>query len=289
MKTLIEIKRNAEPHWVGNGFPVRTVFSTHDAGRHISPFLMLDYAGPAMFSPSDEQRGVGEHPHRGFETVTIVYQGELEHADSAGNHGKIGPGDVQWMTAASGVVHEEWHARAFAKRGGALEMVQLWVNLPAKDKMSPPRYQEILNRKIPSVGLNGAGTARVIAGEFRGVKGPAHTFTPLNLWDVRVSAGKRVELAIPDGYTTLVLVQKGTAVVNGSETVSETDLAIFDRRGDQISIEARNDSTILVLSGEPINEPVASYGPFVMNTEAEIRQAILDYQSGKMGHLAGTN
>src|ERR1043165_8553989 len=173
MKKLLRIKRNTDTHWVGNGFPVRTVFSSHDMGRHISPFLMLDYAGPAEFSPSGEKRGVGEHPHRGFETVTIVYQGELEHRDSAGNHGRIGPGDVQWMTAASGVVHEEWHEQAFTRRGGVLEMVQLWVNLPAKDKKSPPRYQEILNQKIPSVELIGAGTARVIAGDFQGVKGPA--------------------------------------------------------------------------------------------------------------------
>jgi redox-sensitive bicupin YhaK (pirin superfamily) len=286
MKKLLRIKRNTDTHWVGNGFPVRTVFSSHDMGRHISPFLMLDYAGPAEFSPSGEKRGVGEHPHRGFETVTIVYQGELEHRDSAGNHGRIGPGDVQWMTAASGVVHEEWHEQEFTKRGGVLEMIQLWVNLPAKDKKSPPRYQEILNQKIPSVELNGAGTARVIAGDFQGVKGPAHTFTPLNLWDLRLKAGKRVELQIPDGYTTLVLVLKGKAAMNDAQTAGASDLAVFDRSGAGITIEATEDSTVLVLSGEPINESVASYGPFVMNTESEIREAIVDYQSGRMGHLS---
>jgi hypothetical protein len=285
MKKLIGINRDADAHWVGNGFPVRTIFSFQTFGQCISPFLLLDYAGPAEFPPSEQPRGVGEHPHRGFEAVTIVYQGELEHRDSAGNHGTIGPGDVQWMTAASGVVHEEWHERAFGRRGGTLEMVQLWVNLPAKDKMSPPGYQEIRDRQIPAVNLDG-GTARVIAGEFRGVKGPARTFTPVNLWDVRLKAGNRAEMTFPDGYTTLVLVLKGKAAMNSSETAGETDLAIFDRSGDRITVEASEDATLLVLSGEPINEPVVSYGPFVMNTQEEIRQAIRDYQSGRMGHVS---
>lgn len=289
MKNLITIKRTPHVHWVGNGFPVRTVFSTHDLAKHISPFLMLDYAGPAEFAPSNEQRGVGEHPHRGFETVTIVYQGELEHRDSAGNHGRIGAGDVQWMTAASGVVHEEWHEQAFTRRGGVLEMVQLWVNLPKKDKMSAPRYQEILSAKIPTVNLNGAGTLRVIAGEFQGAKGAARTFTPLSLWDVRLNAGKRVEFKIPNGHTALALVLHGSATFNDSQSAAATDVAVFERSGDQITVEANEDSTILVLSGEPINEPVASYGPFVMNTESEIRQAIVDYQAGRMGHLANAS
>ncbi|AGA27981.1 pirin family protein [Singulisphaera acidiphila] len=286
MKTLVAVNRDADTHWVGNGFPVRTLFSPQTLGEWISPFLMLDYAGPAEFPPSDEPRGVGEHPHRGFETVTIVYQGELEHRDSAGNHGKIGPGDVQWMTAASGVVHEEWHEQAFTKQGGVLEMVQLWVNLPAKDKMSPPRYQEILSRQIPVIDLDGAGTARVIAGEFRGTKGPAQTFTPLNVWDVRLKAGHRTDLEFPAGSTALVLVLKGKAMMNGTEPADEADLAVFDREGGAVTVEAQVDSTLLVMSGEPIDEPVVSYGPFVMNTQAEIRQAISDYQSGKMGHLA---
>ncbi|HEY7156000.1 MAG TPA: pirin family protein [Gemmataceae bacterium] len=286
MKKLIGINRDADAHWVGDGFPVRTIFSFQTLGQCISPFLLLDYAGPAEFPPSEQPRGVGEHPHRGFETVTIVYQGELEHRDSAGNHGTIGPGDVQWMTAASGIVHEEWHERAFGRRGGTLEMVQLWVNLPAKDKKSPPGYQDIRDRQIPAVDLDGGGTARVIAGAFRGAKGPARTFTPVNVWDVRLKVGNRAEMTFPDGYTTLVLVLKGKAVMNGSETAGEADLAIFDRSGDRITVEATEDATLLVLSGEPINEPVVSYGPFVMNTQEEIRQAIRDYQSGRMGHVS---
>lgn len=285
MKKLIGINRDADMHWVGNGFPVRTIFSYQTLGQCISPFLMLDYAGPAEFPPSEERRGVGEHPHRGFETVTIVYQGEVEHHDSAGNHGQIGPGDVQWMTAASGVVHEEWQSQAFVRRGGVLEMVQLWVNLPAKYKMSPPKYQEILSRQIPACALPAGGTARVIAGEFHGVTGPAKTFTPVTLLDLRLQAGNRLELNLPDGYTTLALVLRGKALMNGTETAGEADLAIFERTGDNVRIEAHDDTTLLVLGGEPIGEPVVSYGPFVMNTEHEIRQALQDYKNGRMGHI----
>jgi redox-sensitive bicupin YhaK (pirin superfamily) len=285
MKKLVGINRDADAHWVGNGFPVRTIFSYQTLGQCISPFLLLDYAGPAEFPPSDQPRGVGEHPHRGFETVTIVYQGELEHRDSAGNHGKVGPGDVQWMTAASGVVHEEWHEQAFTKRGGVLEMVQLWVNLPAKVKMSPPRYQEILDKHIPVVNLDGGGSARVIAGEFRGAKGPAKTFSPVTVLDLRLKAGTRTEITFADGYTTLVLVLRGNVVMNAAEVAGEADLAIFDRAGDRFVVEAQRGASLLVLGGEPINEPVVSYGPFVMNTQEEIRQAIRDYQSGRMGHL----
>jgi redox-sensitive bicupin YhaK (pirin superfamily) len=285
MKRLIGIERDADAHWVGNGFPVRTIFSYQTLGQCISPFLLLDYAGPAEFPPSNQPRGVGEHPHRGFETVTIVYQGELEHRDSAGNHGKIGPGDVQWMTAASGVVHEEWHEQAFTRRGGVLEMVQLWVNLPAKDKMSQPRYQEILDKDIPVVSLNGGGSVRVIAGEFRGAKGPAKTFTPVTVLDRRLKGGSRTEVAFPDGYTTLVLVLKGKAAMNGAETAREADLAIFDRAGEGFAVEAKEDATLLVMGGTPIDEPVVSYGPFVMNTQEEIRQAMRDYQSGRMGRI----
>jgi quercetin 2,3-dioxygenase len=285
VKKLIGINRDADAHWVGNGFPVRTIFSYQSLGQCISPFLMLDYAGPAEFPPSDQPRGVGEHPHRGFETVTVVYQGELEHRDSAGNHGKLGPGDVQWMTAASGVVHEEWHEQAFAKRGGVLEMVQLWVNLPAKDKMSSPRYQEVHDRQIPVVDLDGAGTARVIAGQFRGATGPARTFTPITVVDLRLKSKARVEVAFPEGHTTLALVLKGKATMNGAETAGEADLAIFDRAGDRFTVTADEDATLLLLGGEPIDEPVVSYGPFVMNTQEEIRQAVQDYRSGRMGHL----
>jgi hypothetical protein len=286
MKKLIRIQSSGSAHWVGNGFPVRSLFSHQTHGAQISPFLLLDYAGPAEFAPSDQPRGVGEHPHRGFETVTIVYQGELEHRDSAGNHGKIGPGDVQWMTAASGVVHEEWHEQAFTKRGGILEMVQLWVNLPAKDKMSPPRYQEILSRRIPTIPLNGAGAVRVIAGDFQGTQGPAKTFTPISVLDLSLKANGRAELALPDGHTALAVVRNGKVIMNGAEVAVHADLAIFARTGAGIAIEAKEDAAVLILSGEPINEPVVSYGPFVMNTQEEIQRAISDFQSGRMGRLA---
>ena len=289
MKKLIGITRNADAHWVGDGFPVRTLFSYQSHGSRISPFLLLDYAGPAVFKPADQPRGVDEHPHRGFETVTIVYQGELEHRDSAGNHGRIGAGDVQWMTAASGVVHEEKHAAEFAKKGGTLEMVQLWVNLPRSVKMSPPRYQTLLNDAIPVAELpNGAGRLRVIAGEYQGVRGPAETFTPINLYDLRLNAGHPATLTFPEGYTTGILVLRGEVVFNDSHGAQDADFALFDSMGQQLSIEAKGKegATLLVLNGQPIDEPVVGHGPFVMNTEEEIRQAIRDYQSGRMGRIA---
>ena len=286
MKKILEIRRDAPAHWVGDGFPVHTLFSYQDAGERYSPFLLLDYAGPAQFPPTEERRGVGEHPHRGFETVTIVYQGEVEHRDSAGNQGKIGPGDVQWMTAASGVVHEEMHSREFRRQGGTLEMVQLWVNLPAKDKMSPPGYQTILDRQIPRVILaEAAGTARVIAGEFQGLKGPARTFTPIHLWDVRVRGGCRAELPLPDGTTTLLVVLRGKVALNLADTAGESELVLLGREGEGLILDAREDASLLVLCGVPIDEPVAGYGPFVMNTQEEIRQAMEDYRTGRMGHL----
>ncbi len=287
MKRLVKIKRTAGKHWVGDGFPVRTLFSYDGMGAEMSPFLLLDYAGPAEFPPSLERHGVGEHPHRGFETVTIVYQGAVEHRDSSGNHGKIGPGDVQWMTAASGVVHEEFHAEEFTRLGGVLEMVQLWVNLPAKQKMSPPRYQEILDGHIPTVSLaDGAGTIRVIAGEFQGEKGPAITVTSMNVWDLKLNAGYSTELTLPEGYTTALVALSGTIKLNGSETAGAAELALFDGEGDLLSIECVDDSKVLLLCGEPIDEPIVGRGPFVMNTQEEIRQAVLDYQSGRMGHLS---
>jgi len=287
MKAIREITRNVPQHWVGDGFPVRSLFSYHSQPELVSPFLLLDYAGPYEFSPVSEPRGVGEHPHRGFETVTIVYQGELEHRDSGGNRGRIGPGDVQWMTAASGVVHEEFHEREFARRGGTLEMVQLWVNLPARLKMSSPRYQELLGKNIPTVALPGeAGTARVIAGELFGAHGPAQTYTPVHLWDLRLRAGKSLRLDVPDGYTTAIVVQKGEVVVNGEERVRGVDLIVFDRAGDNIELTGREDAMLLVLSGEPIDEPVVGHGPFVMNSAQEIREAFADFQHGRMGSLS---
>ncbi len=287
MKKVLRVQKAPEGHWVGDGFPVRTVFSYGNLGAAISPFLLLDYAGPAEFGPSDKPRGVEEHPHRGFETVTIVFQGELQHRDSGGNAGKIGPGDVQWMTAASGVVHEEKHADEFTRRGGKFEVVQLWVNLPAAQKMSTPRYQEIRAAQIPTIELeNGAGTARIIAGEFRGTRGPAQTFTPVNIWDLKLKAGKPVTLSVPSGFTTGLLVMQGKATVGGTHTAGEAEFAVLDQNDTDFAVEAAVDTTALLLSGQPIEEPVVSYGPFVMNTQDEIRQAITDYQSGRMGHLA---
>ncbi len=286
LKKLRCIQRSADRHWVGDGFPVRTLLAYPSLGSVISPFLLLDYAGPMEFPPSDARRGVGEHPHRGFETVTIVYEGEVEHRDSSGGGGMIGPGDVQWMTAASGLVHEEFHSRNYAQRGGLFEMVQLWVNLPAKHKMSAPRYQGILNNQIPSVSLSdGQGVVRVIAGEFSGVKGPAQTFTPIQVWDLRLMSGQRTDLEVPDGYTTILVVLKGDVRANGSEAIQAAEVGLFDRAGKGMQIDCAKDATILLLSGEPIGEPIVGQGPFVMNSPQEIRQAIADYQSGQMGRL----
>lgn len=286
MKSLLKVYSAPAGHWVGDGFPVRTIFSYQSLGEAISPFLLLDYAGPARFEPTDKPRGVEEHPHRGFETVTIVYQGRLDHRDSAGNHGTIGPGDVQWMTAASGVVHEEFHQSEFTRSGGVLEMVQLWVNLPAKFKMSAPKYQTLLDSDIPALSLSDGGTVRVIAGQFRGSKGPARTFTPIDLLDLRLARGARTELSLPEGHNTAILVLSGSLQLNASKITNDAELALFDRAGSEIAVEAQSDTIALVLSGEPIHEPIVGRGPFVMNTEEEIRQAIFDYQNGRMGALS---
>ena len=287
VKKLRCIQRSVDRHWVGDGFPVRTLFAYPNLGSVVTPFLLLDYAGPMEFSPTSERRGVGEHPHRGFETVTIVYHGEVEHRDSSGGGGSIGPGDVQWMTAASGLVHEEFHGRDFAKRGGMFEMVQLWVNLPAKDKMAPPRYQSILGSQIPTVALPDArGTVRVIAGEFAGATGPAKTFTPIQVWDLRLATDQPTDLAVPDGHTTALVVLRGAVRVNGSEAIGAAEVGLFDRKGTSVRIDSAKDATALLLSGEPIDEPIVGQGPFVMNTPQEIRRAIVDYQSGRMGRLS---
>ena len=286
-KKLLRILRNESQHWVGDGFPVRTLFSYSTLGPMVSPFLLFDYAGPMEFQPTRQRHGVGGHPHRGFETVTIVYSGEVEHRDSSGAGGKIGPGDVQWMTAASGLVHEEFHGRDFAKHGGVLEMVQLWVNLPAKDKMSPPHYQSILESQIPVIDLpENQGKVRVIAGEFEGVAGPAHTFTPINVWDLRLNNEQPIDLAVPDGYNTLLAVLKGSVRINNeTETINAAEVGLFTQAGGHIRINSASDTTALLLCGEPINEPIVGSGPFVMNTAEEIRQAMADYQSGKMGRI----
>jgi redox-sensitive bicupin YhaK (pirin superfamily) len=272
------------PHWVGDGFPVRSMFSYGDHGAQLSPFLLLDYAGPADFTPSTQPRGVGVHPHRGFETVTIVYEGEVAHRDSTGAGGLIGPGDVQWMTAASGILHEEFHSEAFSRSGGTLEMVQLWVNLPAKDKTAEPGYQTLLKGDIPSVDLaDGAGRVRVIAGDYEGQTGPARTFTPINIWDLRLGRDKTTTLALPEGHTVALAVLGGTVLVNDEAVVREAQLVSFARTGGAITLEANNEATVLVLSGAPINEPMVAHGPFVMNTVGEIKQAMLDFEQGRFG------
>jgi len=271
-------------HWVGNGFPVRSVLDYNGLGRELSPFLLLDYAAPYPFPPGNEKRGVGAHPHKGFETVTVAYQGELEHRDSSGGGGKIGAGDVQWMTAGKGIVHEEFHSTAFTKQGGTLQMVQLWVNLRAKDKSAPPGYQTLLKDQIPNVALpQNAGVVRVIAGEFAGQKGPARTFTPINLWDVNLRAGGTAELPLPDGHTTALLVLSGKVKLDEERKAGEGGLPIFSRAGNGIALKATTDAKLLVMGGEPIAEPVVGHGPFVMNSRAEIQQAFQDYQLGRMG------
>jgi redox-sensitive bicupin YhaK (pirin superfamily) len=286
MKTVIGRFGNERGHWVGDGFPVRSLFSYNAQGNAVSPFLLLDYAGPHVFEPTDARRGVGEHPHRGFETVTIVYDGEVEHRDSSGAGGVIGPGDVQWMTAAGGVIHEEFHSRGFAKAGGPFKVVQLWVNLPAKDKMTAPGYQPITSSAIPVVDLaDGAGRARIIAGDFAGTKGPARTFTPINVWDVRLNRDAEVTLDLPDGHTSMLVVLSGHVTVNGGEPAGAAEVLLLDRAGSGAVVAADADAEILVLTGEPIDEPIAGYGPFVMNTEAEIRQAIDDFNSGRFGRI----
>jgi len=286
MKKLLRIHQSSGLHWVGNGFPVRSVFDYNGLARELSPFLLLDYAAPHQFPPGNEKRGVGAHPHKGFETVTIAYQGEIEHRDSSGGGGKIGPGDVQWMTAGNGIVHEEFHSRDFSRKGGTFQMVQLWVNLRAKDKSAKPGYQTLLKAQIPVVELPGdAGTVRVIAGDYNSTKGAAKTFSPINLWDVTLRAGKSVELPLPDGHTTTFLVQSGEVLVNGGSRAGEGDLAIFARDGNGITVKANTDARLLVMDGEPFAEPVVGHGPFVMNSRAEIQQAFEDYQLGRMGEL----
>ena len=286
-KDILGIYQPGSTHMVGDGFPVRNLFPSNELDRDVDPFLMLDYAGPQFFPATEHPRGVGEHPHRGFETVTIVYEGLVAHRDSAGNAGVIGPGDVQWMTAASGIVHEEMHEKKWAKKGGTLHAIQLWVNLPQANKMSAPGYQTILNADIPAIDLDrGAGRLRVIAGSFQGRRGPARTFTPIELYDLKLSAERHAQLNVPDGYSTAVFVLQGRASINGSQLAGEAELVVCKRNGSQVTIEAKEDSRLLVMSGQPIEEPIARYGPFVMNTKAELIEAVQDYQAGRMGHLS---
>lgn len=286
MKKVLGRYGNDRGHWVGDGFPVRSLFSYDSVGKQVSPFLLLDYAGPHNFEPTDKRRGVGQHPHRGFETVTIVYDGEVEHRDSTGQGGIIGPGDVQWMTAGGGILHEEFHSPAFARTGGPFRMVQLWVNLPAKDKMTRPGYQSILNADIPTVPLPGnTGTARIIAGAMDASNGPASTFTPINVWDVRLNRDTETTLNLPEGHTSIVVVLSGHVTVNGDQPAGAAEALLLDRQGDSVTLHADADAVLLVLTGEPIDEPIVGYGPFVMNSEDEIRQAVTDFNTGRFGNI----
>jgi redox-sensitive bicupin YhaK (pirin superfamily) len=286
MKQLTFIKRSNGSHWVGDGFPVQNIFSYSDIADELSPFLLMDYAGPTNFPPTTRKLGVGQHPHRGFETVTIVYEGGVSHRDSSGGGGSIGPGDVQWMTAASGLIHEEYHSPEFAAQGGAFEMVQLWVNLPAKDKMAAPGYKGITADQIPAVALpDQAGTARIIAGHYGDTRGPAHSFTPMNVWDLRLKARHRVALDLPAGHTTALFVLRG-AIRVGEHPVGTAELAVMAREGSQLIFDVSEDSTLLLLSGAPLNEPIVGQGPFVMNTREEIAQAIRDFNSGHFGQIS---
>ena len=286
MKTVLGIHSNPRGHWVGDGFPVRSLFDYQGLGRELSPFLMLDYAGPADFAPAARPRGVGQHPHRGFETVTIVYEGEVAHRDSTGQGGVIGPGDVQWMTAGAGILHEEFHSETFTRQGGRLHMVQLWVNLPARDKMTPPGYQAILDAQIPRVALEGgAGEVRVIAGTFGQTTGAASTFTPMQVLDLNLKAGHMACLPAHEGWNTALVLLDGDVRVAGEAASGPAQLVVLSQPGDALEIEALTDVKALLLSGQPLNEPIVGHGPFVMNTPQEIRQAIVDFNSGKFGSM----
>lgn len=286
MRKIISKSTAPSGHWVGDGFPVRSLFSHMSGSNDNTPFLMLDYAGPLGFEPTTKPRGVGVHPHKGFETVTIVYQGEVEHGDSTGRGGVIREGDVQWMTAANGILHKEFHSEDFTRKGGTLEMVQLWVNLPAADKSAEPGYQAITDAEIPSVDLpDGAGRVRVIAGSFDGTDGPARTFTPIDVWDTRLNAGKSATFSPEDGHNVIVVVLEGKVTLNGDTRLEGAAQARLSRDGGSFTVAAETDAKLLILAGAPIDEPVAAYGPFVMNTETEIRQAINDFNAGRFGRL----
>lgn len=286
VRKLEGIYRAPGLHWVGNGFRVSGVFSAiPGAAKKLSPFLMLDYHPTYSYSPTESPRGVGVHPHRGFETVTLAWQGSIAHHDSAGGGGVIGPGDVQWMTAASGILHKEYHEESYARRGGPFQMAQLWVNLPRAHKMSPPRYQGIVADRMGVVTLpHGWGSVRVVAGEYQGAKGPAETFTKIDVLDVRLNAGGRLDLAFPAHHNLGLLVMKGDIAIDGVRAALH-DFAVFQNAGERVCVEAESEAHLLVLSGEPIDEPIVQYGPFVMSTEREIQQAFADFDSGKFGHL----
>ncbi len=286
-KKIIKIVLPREKHWVGDGFYVSSIFSMHSEEiKHISSFLLLDHAAPTYFPPTDKKLGVGEHPHRGFETVTMAIKGEVEHRDSSGGGGKISTGGVQWMTAGSGVVHDEFHSRDFAERGGEFEMVQLWVNLPAKYKMTRPRYQSLNKKDFPIVRLqDGTTKVKIIAGNFGGSSSPTETFTKINIYEVEGHQNSEVKLNFDDGTNTLILQLAGNSII-GDQHLEKGYLGIFGRSGVSINLKTTEDSKLLILNGEPIEEPLEAYGPFVMNTREELKVAFRDFQEGKMGSLA---
>ncbi|NOU92699.1 pirin family protein [Paenibacillus sp. LMG 31456] len=286
LRTIEGIYKGAPFHMVGDGFRVSNYFpSGTNFGQRFSPFILMDYNAPFVFPPSEQVKGVGAHPHRGFETVTIDYEGYVEHHDNHGNHGIIGPGDVQWMTAGSGLLHKEYHEKEFSKRGGLFQMIQLWVNLPRANKMHAPKYQELLSGNMGRIKLpDDGGEVRVIAGEYNGVPGPAQTFTPIHLFDISFKANGQAQFELPSTFNTAALVLKGTAQLNGTQLAQSGDFILFDNTPGNIVIEGQTDDTlVIILSGEPIDEPIYQHGPFVMNSKEEIMEAFKDFQAGKMG------
>lgn len=287
-KQVQQILPPPAPHMVGDGFRVHNFFpGGYNMGeKRMSPFFLMDYNSKIDFSPRENPRGVGVHPHRGFETVTIAYQGRVAHHDSAGNSGIIGEGDVQWMSAASGILHKEYHEEQYSRTGGPFQMVQLWVNLPAKDKMSAPKYQSITRDKMGKFELpDDAGTIEVIAGDYNNVKGPAKTFTPIYMYNARLKKGGKATFNFPPNFNTGILVVEGSIKVNNSDLATVDHFVLFKNEGETIEAEAMENSILLVLSGEPIDEPIAAYGPFLMNTRDELVQAVDDFNHGKFGHL----
>ena len=297
MRNVRRIYQANSQHWVGDGFLVQPLFSHIDENKQTDPFLMLDYGAPMEFAPNNtgRARGVGQHPHKGFETVTIAYHGEVAHRDSTGGGGVIKEGDVQWMTAGAGIIHEEFHSDAFSERGGLFEMVQLWVNLPAKDKNTPARYQHLAKEQIPVLELpNSAGHVRVIAGEYTGAyadehggaRGPAQTFTEMNVWDMVLHAGASASLSLPETHNLSMVVLRGDVTFNGTHIAHAGELVSFETQSGAIELQAgASEVKILLLSGVPIDEPIVGYGPFVMNTADEIRQAINDFNQGRFGAI----
>lgn len=285
-KTIDKVIKPGTPHFVGDGFRVHNFIPASYSMERTDPFIMMDYNSPYEFSPSDIPRGVGVHPHKGFETVTIAYQGKVEHGDSSGGGGVIAEGDVQWMTAGNGVLHKEFHETEWSKKGGMFQMMQLWVNLPAKYKSTPAKYQAIKNSDIPVIQLDADGSnVEVIAGKYENTTGAATTFSPINMYNVTLKQGTSIELSFPTNYTTCLVTIQGSVNVNQSEDIPADHFVMFRKDGEKFTLKAITGTKILVLSGEPIGEPIAAYGPFVMNTREELIEAYKDFEAGKFGTL----